>query len=312
MKRFTVETKKPEPSCPICSNVRGLTEHLVELGNAAELLGNQSEYTSEHGAVTIRTSTIGAWLLLAGQLEKVEIDTWKYSGSDAFFCETIADNLDDHSRHYTDHSTAITRFMFVCNALEETYRFIDHLYLPLADGNQLNTSARKRTSSLRTIALLDDLFERRDGTAEPTNFEHLVGNFIALFNLYATSHDATITGMAPGAASRKTHALHLVRNLRNYVAHGTFPIGPPTDYGGYEDNDRLVQLLKHGCRVAALYIQIIFHGFCTSFESDDYQSMLNANGPEFERFVERCNVAYLKDLHLQNAFALHRGLYCDE
>jgi hypothetical protein len=309
MKRLAAATHKPEATCLVCSNVRGLSEHLIELGNAAELLGNQSQYTSEHGSVFIRTSTIGEWLLLASRLEKVEIDTWKYSGGDAFFCETIADNLDDHSRHYTDHSTALTRFMFVCNALEETYRFIDHLYSPLADANKLSPSAKKRTSSLRAVVLIDDLFDRLGTAAEPKDFEHLVGNFILLFNCYATNHDATITGMDSGAVSRKTHALHLVRNLRNHVAHGTFPIGHPTDYGGYEDNDRLVQLLKHGCRTAALYIQIILHGFCKRFESHDYQAMLDANGSEFERFLERCNLAYLKDLHLQGDFALHHGLF---
>lgn len=288
MRHLAVAAPRPEATCPICSNVRGLQEHLIELGNAAELLGNQSQYTSEHGTVFIRTSTIGEWLLLASRLERVEIDTWKYSGGDAFFCETIADNLDDHSRHYTNHATALTRFMFVCNALEETYRFIDHLYLPLADTNKLSPSAKKRTSSFRAVALIDDLFERSGTAVEPKDFGHLVGNFIGLFNCYTTNHDATITGIDSGAVSRKTHALHPVRNLRNHVAHGTFPIGPPADYGGYEDNDELVQLLKHGCRTAALYIQVILHGFCSRFESHDYQAIIDASGPEFEHFLGNC------------------------
>lgn len=311
MRRLAAATPSPESSCSICSNVRGLSEHLIELGRATELLGNRSLYTSEHGSVSIRTETIGEWLQLASRLEKVEVDAWKYGDQGAFYCEPIADNLDDHSRHYTDHATALTRFMFVCNGLEETYRFIDHLYTPLADKNRLATGGRKRTSSLRAIALLDDLFDRLGQVAEPKNFDHLVGNFITLFRSYAINHKAAVSGMDVGAETRKTHALHLVRNLRNYVSHGTFPIGPPTDYGGYEDNDELVQLLKHGCRVAALYMQIVLHVFCDRFESYDYDMMLNANGPEFEDFIKRCTLDYVKDLHLKGDYALHHGLYDD-
>ncbi len=46
----------------------------------------------------------------------------------AFYCGPVADNIDAHGEHYTIHATALTRFMFVCNGLEEAYRFIDHLY----------------------------------------------------------------------------------------------------------------------------------------------------------------------------------------
>ncbi len=311
MRRFSAATPSPEGGCPICSKVRTLSEHLIELGNAAEMLGKQSTYTSEHGSVSIRTETIGKWLLLAAQLERVEIDTWKHGDHGAFYCEPIAGSQDDHSRHYSDHATNLTRFMFVCNGLEETYRFIDHLYTPLANVQKLKSSARKRTSSLRAIALIDDLFRRLGPTAEPRDFDHLAGNFMALFESYSVNHKAAVSGMGDGAETRKTHALHLIRNLRNHVAHGTFPIGPPTDYGGYEDNDQLIQLLKHGCRIAALYMQIILHGFCDRFESEDYKAMLDAHGHEFEDFIKRCTLAYVRDLHSEGDFALNNGLYGD-
>ncbi len=51
----------PQP-CPICSEARALSEHLIELGLAANYLGNKSTYTSEHGTATIKTETIGNWL----------------------------------------------------------------------------------------------------------------------------------------------------------------------------------------------------------------------------------------------------------
>ncbi len=309
MNRKTGPPEFGNQDCPICKNVRGLSEHLVELGQAAEFLGNQSPYTSEHGSVQIRTETIGEWLQLASKLEKVQVDAWKFGDEGASYCETIADSLNEHSKHYSDHATALTRFIFVCNGLEETYRFIDHLYVPLANKKGLAPGSRKRTSSLRAIALLDDLFDRSGSAVLPREFDHLAGNFVKLFRNYTARHKAAISGMDVDAQTRRTHALHLVRNLRNHVSHGTFPIGPPTDYGGYEDNEELVQLLNHGCRIAAIYIQVALHAFCEGFESYEYNAMLDANGSEFEAFVKGCTLEYVRDLHLRGKFALHKGLY---
>lgn len=66
---------KPATTCPICSKVRGLSEHLIELSDAALLLGNKSQFTNEHGKVLIRTETIGDWLRLAAQLDEVKISS---------------------------------------------------------------------------------------------------------------------------------------------------------------------------------------------------------------------------------------------
>lgn len=296
-------------SCPVCANVRGLREHLVELGRAAELLDNRSTYSSEHGAVTITTVSIGKWLTLASGLERVYIDTWKYSDEAALYCEPVAYSLDEHSKHYSNHATALTLFMFVCNALEEAYRFIDHLYFPLTQVRKVPRDQLKRTASLRAVEILEDLFIRKGDDVLPLNFEHLTGNFISLFRAFEKTHKLSsdkVDKIYPTA--NKTHALDLIRRLRNYVAHGTFPIGPPVDYGGYEDSELLLQLLKHGCRMAAIYIQIIFYGYCAEFQSDDYGMMKNAHGPEFNMFIKDCNLSYVKNLHMRSKFSLCNDL----
>ncbi|MFZ6673654.1 hypothetical protein [Undibacterium sp. Xuan67W] len=300
---------KPTMTCNICSKVRGLSEHLTELGLAADYLGNTSTYISEHGTATIRTETIGDWVRIAAQLKTVEVDAWKFNGDDATYCSTIADNIDAHSKHYTAHATALTRFMFVCNGLEEAYRFIDHLYTSFADRMGIEKRQRKRTSSLRAAELLDDLFKTSGLTIQPQNFAHLCGVFTQLFDEYKKEHSAALSGIELGADQKQTYALHLVRNLRNHVAHGTFPIGPPADYGGYEDSEELIQLLNHACRVSALYIQVIFRGYSPGFNSHEFNAMLHANGEEFDRFLKNCNLEYIKNLHLKNSFALHHNLY---
>ena len=301
---------KTPPPCPICLETRGLAEHLIEVGLAADYLGNTSTYDSEHGVAKIKTETIGDWLRLAAQLKTVEVDTWKFESSDAaLYCGTVADNIDAHAKHYTAHATALTRFMFVCNGLEEAYRFIDHLYGPLSVRKGIAKGQLKRTSSLRAVALLDDLFEREGASAAPRDFEHHCGNFIQFFNRYEAEHTLSVGGIDAGAENRSTYALQLVRNLRNHVAHGTFPLGPPADYGGYEDSEELVLMLRHACRVSALYMQIILRWFSPGFESYDYCAILDANGKEFDRFIENCTLKYIHDLHVKSAFALHNDLY---
>jgi hypothetical protein len=283
---------------------------LIEVGLAADYLGNTSTYESEHGVAKIKTETIGGWLRLAAQLEKVEVNTWKFESSGAsLYCGSVGDNIDAHAEHYTIHSTALTRFMFVCNGLEEAYRFIDHLYDPLSVRKGIARGQHKRRSSLRAVELLDDLFERAGTSAAPRDFEHHCGNFIGLFNRYRARHKASVGGIDAGAESRLTYALQLVRNLRNHVAHGTFPLGPPENYGGYEDSEELVQMLRYACRVAALYIQIILRWFSTGFESYEYNANLNADGREFEHFINKCTLKYIQDLHMKGDFALHNDLY---
>jgi len=298
------------PPCSICAETRGLAEHLIEVALTADYLGNTSNYESELGFAKVKTETIGDWLRLAAQLEKVEVNTWKFESSDAgFYCGTVADNIDAHAEHYTTHATALTRFMFVCNGLEEAYRFIDHLYGPLSARKGVAKGQLKKASSLRAVALLDDLFEREGASATPRDFEHHCGNFIGLFDRYRAEHSASVGGIDAGAERRLTYALQLVRNLRNHVAHGTFPLGPPADYGGYDDSHELALMLRHACRVSALYTQIILRWFSTGFESYDYKCILSADGREFDRFIEQCTLQYIQNLHVKGEFALHNDLY---
>lgn len=66
-----------------------------------------------------------------------------------------------------------------------------------------------------------------------------------------------------------SYALDLIRNIRNHIAHGVFPIVENPDYDVFGDKISLVIiLLGHSCRLAALYIQIAFMNFNKGFEGD--------------------------------------------
>jgi hypothetical protein len=262
-----VNPDEASDNLPNFSKVRGLSEHLIELSDTALLLDNKGQFTNEHGSVLIRTETIGDWLRLAAQLDEVKVNAWKFEDGSAAFCGTAADAIDSHSEHYTSQATNLTRFLFVCNGLEEAYRLIDGEYPSLVVRKSIKKSLQKRSSSLRAAQLIDDLLERESSLMEPKDFNHLTSNFISLFKSYIANHAAELSGMDAGAETRKSYALHLVRNLRNHAAHGMFPFGPPQDFGGFEDGEELQQLLRHACRISGLYIQIIFRGFSPGFES---------------------------------------------
>ena len=68
-------------------------------------------------------------------------------------------------------------------------------------------------------------------------------------------------------------------------------------------------MLRHACRVSALYMQIILRWFGAGFESYEYRAIQGANGKEFDRFIEKCTLEYVQDLHVKSEFALHNDLY---
>lgn len=297
--------------CATCAETRDLDEHLMEVALAAKLLGNKSIYRSEHGTITIATDSIGDWFRIAAQLQTVEVDTWKFEPPEAdMYCGNVGTYIDAHGKHYTSHATALTRFVFVCNGVEEAYRYLDNLYAALADRKGVAKGKLRRSSSLKAVELLEDLFERAGAAALPRDFDHHCGIFIRLFETYASGNQAPLGGFDAGADARPTYALHLVRNLRNYVAHGTFPLGEPQEYGSDEGAKVLIPLLTNACRVAALYVQTILRWFCHGFHSDEYASIYVGNEEgQYDRFLDQCTLEYVRDLHVKGDFALHHNKY---
>jgi hypothetical protein len=102
-----------------------------------------------------------------------------------------------------------------------------------------------------------------------------------------------------------------MRNLRNHVGHGTFPLRTLADFGGLEDSKDLVLMLRHSSRVLALYTQIILRWFSAGFESYDYRIIQTANGKRHDLLIEKCTHEYVQHSHVKSAFALHHDLCGD-
>ena len=215
----------------------------------------------------MNSTVIGDWLKLASQLEKVEVNTWKFSDDSPFYCETVADKLNSDSSHFTAYSTALTKFIFVSNALEESYRFVDIL----ADAKNMPSLKKFKKASMRVAALVDSLPKQ----TFLKHFDHLVGNYIPIFNRYKEKYQAELSGLDGITPLATSYGLHFVRNLRNHVAHGVFPLIDNPEYFWGEEGERehLIQLLLHSFRLSALFMQILIGKFNDGFKSDEHGRM---------------------------------------
>lgn len=213
-----------------------------------------------------------------------------------------ADKVTSDSNHFSLYSTVLTRFIFVVSALEEVYRFVDGYYNSSADAEHIPEKSRPRSSSIKAAILIDTI--PRDSW--PKHLVHLVQNYKSVFSRYMKDHRGDLSGMQFADEEMPSYALHLIRNLRNHVAHGVFPIIPNPDYsfGIDGERDKLLQLLNRSCRLSAVYIQMLMQTFNTGFMSEEYQSCVEASGRAFKHFVAHCNVGYIGVLHLKGNFSL--------
>lgn len=285
---------------PPRDNLRPLPRHLSELALACHYLGNEAT----NGA---STPTISKWLALAGDLRSVDVDTARFDW-ESLYCDGPQDYWRASSAHYSRYSTAIARFVFVGLALEETYRFVEPNYHDSVRGKP-DKSVRR--ASIKAALLVDGV----SVGAQPQGLVHFGAAYKRQFEAYAkTRRDAKLSGMEWADEASPGYALHLVRNLRNDVVHGDFPLMPPSDYD-YDTiesaiepappyADDLILLVEESTRMAALYMQTLIAEFAGAFESREYAQVTCIKGPEAQWFMAGCTRDYLTRLHLHGPFSL--------
>ena len=296
-----MKKSKPKKECEFCGKLRPLSSHLYELAEYCKYLDNAVMFTDQDSNTKIRSAVIGDWLKLSSQLEKVEINTWKFADYSATYCGTIADRHDSDSEHFSDYSTALTKFIFVCNALEETYRFVASNYDELAEINNIPPKKRFQKPSMKATYLVD----RMKAAELPTHHDHFISNFVGCFKPYNSKYSPEMSGMQIVKKTDMSYGLHLVRNLRNHVAHGVFPLVDNPEYYVGEDGliDYLIQLLTRACRVSAIYIQTLMSKYNTGFHSAEYQYAEDGAEEEAEFFLRNCTSDYGLRLHLLGEFS---------
>lgn len=291
--------------CPVCDTLRPLSDHLYEMALFCTYLENSITYSSSDETREVHTLVIGNWLRLASQLESVEINAWKHAGDDGLWCGTVADRYNIDSKLFTRYSTALTRFIYICYALEETYRFVSPNYIDLIKKSGQKQSKKIRNCSLQSAFLMDKLNREE----LPDHFDHIIGNLIFYFDKYHQYHRPAVTGLNGATKKHPSYGLHLIRNLRNHIAHGLFPL--MNEFIDPDDSPSifiLINLLHHASRSSTIYIQALIKKYCNEFKSYEYEAIEDAYGEEFDKFLENCTMTYALLLHKQGKFSLNKWM----
>ncbi len=190
--------------CSVCDTLRPLSDHLYEMALFCTYLENSTTYSDTDETREVHTLVIGNWLRLASLLETVEINAWKYAGDDGLWCSTAADRYNIDSKLFTKYSTALTRFIYICYALEETYRFVSPNYIYLVTKSDQKQSKKIRSCSIQAAFLIDKLNSKEF----PDHFEHIIDNLILYFDKYYQYHKPAITGLNGATRNHPSYGLH--------------------------------------------------------------------------------------------------------
>lgn len=302
--------------CEKCLELRELPLHLHELALFSEFLrnthpvyelkkvgGKQKVFVEEGSAHTIN---IAKWLRLGGQIEKVELNLFQFEYAH-MFCEPVGDMLDSNTKHYESIITPLTQFMYVTYALEECYRFTSPAYKKAYELLPLK-SEYMRDNSAQAAYLLSNALTNIN---LPTHYDHLVDNFLKIVRIYADEFHPyfDIELDKPDGLS---YGLYLVRNIRNQIAHGDFPIieDPEfrTEFKYPHTKRNIINLLGQASRIAAINIQMLLAITSEDFKSDEYEYR-HADPDCGEVFAEKCSFNYLLNLHLTQEFGLNESDY---
>lgn len=283
--------------CNICSQFKPLDDHLFDLATYCSYLDNNILIEKYGDTQAIKTKTIGNWLKLAAQLEHVEINPWKFAGESELYCGSAADTCDSDMKHFSSYSTALTKFIFVSNALEELYKFIAPHYTnnPLIINKGLSKASAK-TAELVLLCQDNEL---------PNFFKHKMLSFIASFKKCNHINEKTLTGINAATESDINYGLHVIRNIRNFIAHCDFPIiENPDDTFDYDGRKSLMAVLMNSCRMSALYIQLLIGKYNTGMKSSEYKQLMQLRGENFEEIKCQCTPQAYLDLHIKGKFDL--------
>ena len=283
--------------CNICSQLKPLDVHLFDLATYCSYLNNVIFIEKDSSKQAIKTKTIGDWLRLSAQLEHVEINTWKFAGESELYCGSAADTCDSDMEHFSSYSTALTKFIFVSNALEELYKFIAPNYTnnPSIKTKGLSKPSIK-TAELVSLCQDDEL---------PVFFKHKMTSLVASFKKCKYINGKKLTGLNAATESDINYGLHVIRNIRNFIAHCDFPIiENPNDTFDYDDKKYLISVLMNSCRMSALYIQLLIGKYNIGMMSSEYKQLMQLRGEEFEKIKYQCTPQAYLDLHIKGRFDL--------
>lgn len=263
--------------CDTCSSLTDISNHTHELALFT------SCYFGEHQE---KTYAISEWLKLSSMLEKVEISAWKHERFSMFTCEPTIVLLNSEGKYNSAYVTELTRFIFTCNALEETYKLMSIYY----NKNLHPRNEIPNKPSIKTIVLFDSI----EDNILPKNFYHYLNTLEALVKEYIKNHNSEFKYLDLYQDGHKCRALDTIRLLRNHYAHGTIPINLTPDYGcSIQVWNNLFQIIKRATRMILICIQALLKKHTSKF---NYELYLDYIG--YDYWLERQELDMSEEEHI--------------
>lgn len=297
--------------CAKCQELRSLSLHLFELSLYCDLLASErTVFERSKGekseAGTVRTTSIANWLRLAAQVDRVILDTHIFQISD-LYCEPVNEALNAEAQHHQQIITPLTRLIFVFNALEESYRLFSAPYEALYD---LRSASARSTKYLKSYSAQAAYILRYsvESDAMPRYYDHLQDILRRISKRYSEDFHGRFDIDLDDQSPSNDYGLSLIRNLRNQIAHGVFPIidNPEESISAADviTKRNLINLLNQAARLSAMSIQALLKVAAITFESVRYFQLVSDD--EYgEYFQNACTPDYLNNIHLINDFGLN-------
>ncbi|MDR0806322.1 MAG: hypothetical protein LBN41_06210 [Enterobacteriaceae bacterium] len=263
--------------CDKCSLLADISNHTHEL----------ALFTSCYcGELEEKTYAISEWLKLASMLENVEVSAWKHELFSMFTCEPTAALLNSEGKYNTAYITELTRFIFTCNALEETYKLMSLYYSK--SFHPRNETPNK--PSVKTIVLFSSI----EDSLLPKHFYHYLNTLEDLVKTYIKNHNSEFKYLDFYEEGHKCRALDTIRLLRNHYAHGTIPINLTSDYDcSMQVWSNLFQIIKRATRIILICIQALLNKHTSKFNYEFYLECI-----AYEYWLERQEFDMSKEEHM--------------
>ncbi len=302
----------PKKTCALCPALRGLSLHLYELALYCDYLDNlRTTYVRKKGILIpdqeAQTATAAGWLRLASQVQRVDLDTYRFQAAQ-LYCEPVDELLRSDAEHHSAITTPLTKFIFFCNALEEIFRFVSPTYETAFDNSARHGGKQEylRSHSMQAALLLD----HSGHTDIPYDYGHLVENLSKITKIYLDQTGGTMD-TAGKTVQDLCFGIQLIRNVRNQVAHGVFPLLENPEYSTRSNHFQVrntINLLNQCTRVGAISIQMILNIDNDGFQAQVYGDA--SNDPETGNyFATQMHGGYLMTLHRSQEFGLNEEAY---
>ncbi|MCU6428447.1 hypothetical protein KWH77_19760 [Enterobacter sichuanensis] len=283
---------------PVCENIRTINDHLNELALFCIFIENKKWYTHKDETIEICTSKIGEWLKLSADLEKTIIANGGFYSDSVFYCEPAIGFYDDHAKLYSFLSTILTKFIYSLQAFDNMQKFVN--------GSSSTRYKKMKSYAVRCEKMIDSV----PNDNIPLHFEHYANNLNVKYHRYIKRTNSKLNNTLSLDGNSIGYSHCILRNIRNVVSHGSFPLYYGTSYMDKALAGELVDLLIASIRMICLYIQTAMLNFCDKMESSLYDEYLESaeENPQDDKssyFITKFNINLAKDLHYKNKYNIN-------